>query len=337
MPTHNRPDHIRVCMDALLAQTHAAYEIIVVDDASEQSTQDVLATYESEHTHLRVLRNDTNRGANRSRNAGIAAATADIIAFTDDDCAPDPLWLVHLTDPLNDPGVAAVTGLVVDSPPTNAFDLCYLGTHRIDPGRGKLAPAHRIIGCNLAIRRTDLEQHRFDERMSATALTTSGRVDTAVSARSDEEGLYIRLVEAGRRVLAQPLAVVQHDHHYTRASFFRQAKRSGRAAANLVHAYALPHRLDILPLLLAYSTLPAALVSVFFVGPAALLLPFTSFLCALAAYIYNDLSRKRKTAQQTMATFHLLVAYYHARAYGYVSRILQLSVAQPDDAPDRHR
>jgi len=177
----------------------------------------------------------------------------------------------------------------------------------------------------------------FGMRFSPPAATADGKGDPAISARSDEEGLYLRLRAAGHRVVANPSARVTHDHHYTRASFYRQARRSGSAAANLVHAYALDHRTDLLPLLLAYLILPPAIVAATFGTPALLLLPAALFVLALASWIYNDLTRKRKTPADVIATLHVLVTYYHVRALGYLARTLELALTRPADAPARVR
>ena len=60
-------------------------EVLVVDDASTDSTADLVASY----SHVRYLRLPERRGVSQARNAGIAASTGRYIAFLDD----DDLWL----------------------------------------------------------------------------------------------------------------------------------------------------------------------------------------------------------------------------------------------------
>ena len=88
---------------------------------------------------LIVLTNPSNRGANFSRNRGVAASNGELVAFLDSDCLAEPNWIEELVKVIHDPQVGAVTGLVLDPPPKSIYDLTFLGTHRI----AKEGPARR--------------------------------------------------------------------------------------------------------------------------------------------------------------------------------------------------
>lgn len=80
---------------ALSAQTldPQQFEVVVVDDGSVDDTGEVLARLAAESPFtLRIHRQD-NRGAAAGRNVAWRAARAPIVAFTDDDCRPQPQWL----------------------------------------------------------------------------------------------------------------------------------------------------------------------------------------------------------------------------------------------------
>ncbi len=96
LATHDRCDRLRQLLDSLERQALAPerFEVVIVDDASSDGTPALLSERERRGTlRLRVLRHEDSRGPAGARNAGWRAATAPLIAFTDDDCIADPRWL----------------------------------------------------------------------------------------------------------------------------------------------------------------------------------------------------------------------------------------------------
>jgi len=85
IPTYNRAWCLREAVDSALGQGFRGFELIVVDDGSSDETPQMLLGYGSA---LRMLRQD-NRGVSAARNAGIAAARGELIAFLDS----DDIWL----------------------------------------------------------------------------------------------------------------------------------------------------------------------------------------------------------------------------------------------------
>ena len=75
----------------------------------------------------------------------------------------------------------------------------------------------------------------------------------------------------------------------------------------------------MLPFVLAYATLPLALIHGLFLGVSLFF-----FMGALAAITYNDLFRKKKSIMETIITFPMLFLYYHVRMAGYVLETLRL-------------
>ena len=89
IPTHNRPALLKEALDSVYAQKEKRevfeLEVVVVDDASSDSTPDVVLNY----PEVRYLRLPTRKGPGVARNAGIAATNGSYIAFLDD----DDVWL----------------------------------------------------------------------------------------------------------------------------------------------------------------------------------------------------------------------------------------------------
>jgi len=90
VPVYNDSARLMRCLQALEGQTYPddAYEVIVVDNASEEDIASVVAPFsQARRIH------EAKRGSYAARNRGIACARGDIIAFTDADCIPHDTWL----------------------------------------------------------------------------------------------------------------------------------------------------------------------------------------------------------------------------------------------------
>ena len=83
IPTYNREHTILNSVKSVLNQTYQNFEIIVVDDGSSDNTIDLLKKLNSDK--IKVIVNETNKGAPYSRNRGIDLATGEYIAFQDSD------------------------------------------------------------------------------------------------------------------------------------------------------------------------------------------------------------------------------------------------------------
>jgi glycosyltransferase involved in cell wall biosynthesis len=96
IPTYNRADRCQRMLRTLAEQSldPTTYEVIVVDNGSVDDTMAVLESLVGEFPfRLRPVRVEINRGPGPARNVGWREATAEVIAFTDDDCHPDSGWL----------------------------------------------------------------------------------------------------------------------------------------------------------------------------------------------------------------------------------------------------
>jgi len=96
IPTHNRAALLGRAIRSVQAQTCSDYELVVVDDGSSSATAELLQSLRGpRHT---FLRHEVARGASAARNAGVLAASGEMITFLDDDDALRPNALQCLRD-----------------------------------------------------------------------------------------------------------------------------------------------------------------------------------------------------------------------------------------------
>lgn len=112
IPTYQRLPLLTKCLEALSQQTlpGGSFEIIVVDDGNQPTTAGAIAHF-GQRTGIdtRYLGQPQRRGPAAARNRGWQAAKAPIVAFTDDDCLPEPNWLKAALARF-DQGATVVTG-----------------------------------------------------------------------------------------------------------------------------------------------------------------------------------------------------------------------------------
>lgn len=84
MPSYNREKTIERAIESVLQQTYTNWELIIVDDASDDDTKTIVNHYITDQ-RIKYLRNEKNMGANFSRNRGIRSAQGKYVAFLDSD------------------------------------------------------------------------------------------------------------------------------------------------------------------------------------------------------------------------------------------------------------
>lgn len=93
IPTRNRAGRLPEAVRSALGQTIRDLEVLVVDDASEDATPQVLKELRGGDPRVRIIRCEERGGAARARNLGTSRAEGDLIAFLDDDCLWHPAKL----------------------------------------------------------------------------------------------------------------------------------------------------------------------------------------------------------------------------------------------------
>jgi len=99
VPLFNEENRLRALCRALLAQSYKPLEIILVDNASTDSTFSL--ANELACGQIKVVQELEFQNADAARNKGIEVAHGDILAFTDGDCLPTPNWVKAAIDQFN--------------------------------------------------------------------------------------------------------------------------------------------------------------------------------------------------------------------------------------------
>jgi glycosyltransferase involved in cell wall biosynthesis len=198
IPTRNRQELLAVALSSALGQRDISLEVIVVDDASGDGTQGLLAAIED--PRVTVLTNEVRGGVSAARNRGIAAARGDWIAFLDD----DDRWLPTRLRETVDCGRAA------------GADFVYGATTVVDENGRRLAgieiepppPPERLAA---ELRTINAIAGPSSVIVSAELLGRTGGFDEEIAYLADWE-LWHRLAESGKAArCAQPL--VEYMQH----------------------------------------------------------------------------------------------------------------------------
>jgi cellulose synthase/poly-beta-1,6-N-acetylglucosamine synthase-like glycosyltransferase len=187
-------------------------EILVIDNCpATDATKQVVSLFPQVKYVL-----EKKPGLDVARNRALYEAKHEIVAFTDDDAAPDPNWLRMLTRNFSDPLVLAVTGLIMPleletkaqewfeiySPFGKGFERYVFDDTKIHP----LATGSVGAGANMALRRCVLKDlGGFDECLDAGTPTCSG---------GDHE-YFSRILSKGYRIVYEPGALSWHRHRRT--------------------------------------------------------------------------------------------------------------------------
>lgn len=203
--TRNRAAQLERTLSACTAINSATpWELILIDNGSTDSTPQLLRSFADETKLSVTLGFEPKAGLSRARNRGIRLSKAPIVAFTDDDCYPDPELLIRLHQRMEHNGVGFCGGSVRLFDPMDLPITIQESTHQCEfGGWNKDISPGQLLGANMAIRKEALLACRgFDERLGAGSRFKSG----------EDTDLFRRLLEHGFSGAYYPDLVVHHHH-----------------------------------------------------------------------------------------------------------------------------
>jgi GT2 family glycosyltransferase len=220
IPTRNRPGQLAACLEAVAALRfpRERFETIVIDDGGDRPP-DVGLEEVTGRARARIVRQSAT-GPAAARNRGASEARGEILAFLDDDCAPEPDWLDALDRALAARPGAGAGGRTVNALPENPYagasqaliDYLYAYYNRDS------SPEPMFTTSNLALPREPfLEIGGFDQRFAR--------------AGGEDRELCLRWARGGGEIRYAPEAIVRHSHRLDLRGFLRQHFTYGRGAA----------------------------------------------------------------------------------------------------------
>jgi GT2 family glycosyltransferase len=182
IPTYQRGDILADTIAMALAQDYPDFEVIVVDQSLETppAVRELIAA--SADCPLRYMRL-TTPNLPGARNAGVLAATGEVIVFIDDDVVIGPDFLASYARVFEDPAVGGAMGMTLApggrDPDLDAIDRQFTVQKRFPDGTAQVL---WLVGCNCAYRRKAiLEAGMSDERFTGSAWSED--VDLSVRVR----------------------------------------------------------------------------------------------------------------------------------------------------------
>jgi glycosyltransferase involved in cell wall biosynthesis len=194
--TRSRPASLRRCVDSILLSDHDSFDVIVVDQSDEPATLADDPRLEYHHS--------STRGKSAALNVGIAAATGELCAFTDDDCTVSPDWLTRAEALfVGHPEVAFAFGdleAVAHDPRTSFVPIATMGRFEVVQGTHALSKRGGA-GADMLARRSLFDSiGGFDEEIGPGSRF----------AACEEFDVYYRVLAGGYAVARDPELEVTH-------------------------------------------------------------------------------------------------------------------------------
>lgn len=234
VPIYNGEADLQELIECLRSQSYPSEEVayFLVDNNSSDRTKSIIATAAENWSAIRPLTENKIQSSYAARNAGIRAATTEIIAFTDADCRPQSQWLEKIIEPFSDNNVGIVAGEIVALSGETILE-------KHADRQNTLSQKHTLANpfcpygqtANLAIRRDAFQR----VGLFRPYLTTGGDAD--ICWRILQETSYqLKLAEE---------AIVKHRHRSTFGELRSQWQRYGKSNRYLHELYGVDLMRDL--------------------------------------------------------------------------------------------
>ena len=238
IPAKNAQKTIEKCLNSILNLDYKNYEVIVIDDGSEDKTGEILEKYKDK---IKIIKNNISLGPARARNMAVKVAEGQYLAFTDSDCLLDRDWLKELVKGFTQDNVAGVGGSQRVPEDESEFGkkvfkfMQKIGfiTDYLHQTKGKLIPVNHNPSCNVMYKKEIfLKENGFFEGLWP----------------GEDVELDYRLRKKGYQLFFNPFAIVYHYRPSNLKSFLKMMYRYGWAQGFLVKRYGFIRKIQYLPI-----------------------------------------------------------------------------------------
>ncbi|HNX81570.1 MAG TPA: glycosyltransferase family 2 protein [Candidatus Omnitrophota bacterium] len=207
----NGIEFVDACLKSVFANTYPDFEVIFVDNGSDDESLALVQNTFGQDTRLRIIENKASLGPAVGRNRGIASAKGDYIAFLDNDTEVDRNWLTALIKAFEaDSTIGAAQSKLLRIEPADEYDYAgdYLNAFGFLTERARGAQDTGQF---------DFPAEIFSAKSAScmvrkTALQISGGFDESYYMYLEETDFCWRIWLAGYRVMFLPESVVHHAY-----------------------------------------------------------------------------------------------------------------------------
>ncbi|MCX5696558.1 MAG: glycosyltransferase [Candidatus Omnitrophica bacterium] len=239
IPVKNARNTIGGCLVSVLNLDYGNFEVIVVDDGSQDKTGEIIQSFSG---RVKLITHPQSRGPSSARNEAAGQAKGEFLAFTDADCIVDKDWLKELLSGFTESNIASVGGRQEVPEDETVFGRRVFKfmkragflTDYMRWGKGRLVSVGHNPSCNVMYRRDIF-------------LKESGFLDGLWPGEDVE--FDHRLRRKGKEIVFNPRAVIFHYRPSNLKLFSRMMFRYGRAQGRLLRRHGILRKIQILPLL----------------------------------------------------------------------------------------
>jgi len=270
IPTYKLDDSLFPLIDSLRKQSIGPSEIIITYGKREKEAYEKI----NKDNKIRLIKVVNDKGPNRARNIGLAAAKSDIIAFIDSDCIASHNWLENITEAYNRFNIDAIAG-TVNTLNRHVFLARFQEYSLIKPipqySKTKILKKH--LGLNLIV------TANFSVKKSI-AKKIGGFDESYYRFGADDLDFATRLLKNGYKILCSPDIIVYHKNREKIKRILRRYFNYGEGFS----LYRIRHPLTFLSLIVtlsAYGTIIGYTLAAYFIYKGYIVIPLLVYLTPL--------------------------------------------------------